>query len=82
MVQEAIQDRSGCSVRQGSAVFSFYAEFRASKDLDIVPCVEALNVAFVTAFWTFVDRGGYVSFGFFSMTAASGPETGVKRRDL
>ena len=36
-------------------------EFRATKDLDIVLCVEALDATFVTAFWTFVDSGGYVS---------------------
>ena len=35
-------------------------EFRATKDLDIVLCVEALDAAFVTAFWKFIDSGGYV----------------------
>lgn len=35
------------------------AAFRATKDLDIVLCVEALDSAFVEAFWTFVQSGGY-----------------------
>ena len=34
-------------------------EFRATKDLDIVLCVEALDTAFVQAFWAFVRDGGY-----------------------
>jgi hypothetical protein len=34
-------------------------EFRATKDLDIVLHVEALSPAFGSAFWTFVERGGY-----------------------
>lgn len=32
---------------------------RATKDLDIVLCVEALDPAFVRAFWEFVQAGGY-----------------------
>ncbi len=32
---------------------------RATKDLDIVLCVEALNIEFVQAFWDFVTAGGY-----------------------
>lgn len=34
-------------------------DFRATKDLDIVLHLEALSPAFGTAFWTFVERGGY-----------------------
>ena len=34
-------------------------EFRATKDLDIVLYVEALDAAFVRAFWEFVRAGGY-----------------------
>lgn len=34
-------------------------DFRATKDLDIVLHIEALSPAFGTAFWTFVERGGY-----------------------
>lgn len=34
-------------------------EFRATKDLDIVLCVEALDVAFGRAFWEFVREGRY-----------------------
>ena len=34
-------------------------EFRATKDLDIVLCVEALDASFVRAFWEFVAAGGY-----------------------
>jgi glutathionyl-hydroquinone reductase len=33
--------------------------FRATKDLDIVLFVEALDTAFVQAFWGFVRAGGY-----------------------
>jgi len=34
-------------------------EFRATKDLDIVLCVEALDVEFAKSFWDFVERGKY-----------------------
>lgn len=34
-------------------------EARATKDLDIVLCVEVLEPAFVRAFWAFVQAGGY-----------------------
>ena len=34
-------------------------DFRVTKDLDIVLCVEALDKAFVRAFWDFVRSGGY-----------------------
>ncbi len=33
--------------------------FRATKDLDIVLCVEATHTEFAEAFWNFVDLGGY-----------------------
>ncbi len=33
--------------------------FRATKDIDMVLCAEALDVAFVRAFWGFVHAGGY-----------------------
>lgn len=33
--------------------------FRATKDLDIVLCVEALDTAFVKVFWDFIKAGGY-----------------------
>jgi len=33
--------------------------FRATKDLDIVLCVEALDADFVSAFWRFVKAGEY-----------------------
>lgn len=33
--------------------------FRATRDLDIVLCVEALDREFAEAFWTFVRAGGY-----------------------
>lgn len=32
---------------------------RATKDLDIVLCLEALTVDFIKAFWDFVKEGGY-----------------------
>lgn len=34
-------------------------DFRATKDLDIVLCAEALDVAFIAHFWEFVKAGGY-----------------------
>jgi hypothetical protein len=34
-------------------------DFRATKDLDIVLCAEALDDAFVEQFWQFVRAGGY-----------------------
>ena len=33
--------------------------FRATKDLDIVLCVEALDESFVNAFWAFIKAGNY-----------------------
>ncbi|KKN19747.1 MAG: hypothetical protein KR126chlam4_00863 [Candidatus Anoxychlamydiales bacterium] len=33
--------------------------FRATKDLDIVLCVETLNREFAQAFWQFIRKGGY-----------------------
>lgn len=34
-------------------------DFRATKDLDVVLVVEALNAEFGAAFWAFIDAGGY-----------------------
>jgi hypothetical protein len=34
-------------------------DFRVTKDLDIVLCVEALDAEFAKAFWSFVERGKY-----------------------
>lgn len=34
-------------------------DFRATKDLDIVLCMEALDATFVKRFWDFVQQGGY-----------------------
>ncbi len=34
-------------------------DFRATKDFDIVLCVEALDEAFARKFWEFVQQGGY-----------------------
>ncbi len=36
-------------------------EFRATKDLDIVLCLETVDAEFGRAFWSFVKRGGYES---------------------
>jgi len=33
--------------------------FRATKDLDIVLCVEAMDAIFAKKFWNFVHEGGY-----------------------
>lgn len=34
-------------------------EFRATKDLDIVLCLEALDTTFAEVFWEFIKAGGY-----------------------
>lgn len=34
-------------------------DFRVTKDLDIVLCVEALDVEFISMFWDFIKKGGY-----------------------
>jgi len=34
-------------------------QFRATKDLDIVLCIEALDAEFAQAFWAFVKAGKY-----------------------
>jgi glutathionyl-hydroquinone reductase len=34
-------------------------EFRVTKDLDIVLCVEALDTEFVGQFWDFIKKGRY-----------------------
>ncbi len=36
-------------------------DFRATKDLDIVLCIEALDKEFAQAFWEYVETGGYES---------------------
>lgn len=45
----------------GTAVFvaldASGLQFRATKDLDIVICVEALDTEFAAAFWEFVEAG-------------------------
>lgn len=33
--------------------------FRVTKDIDMVLIVEALTTQFVSAFWKFIDNGGY-----------------------
>lgn len=46
---------SACDVHFQQAALPF----RATKDLDIVLCVEALDASFVRAFWDFVEDAGY-----------------------
>lgn len=41
------------------AMESFGLTFRATRDLDIVLCVEALDVEFAGVFWDFIRDGGY-----------------------
>lgn len=36
-------------------------DFRATKDLDIVLCLETLNPEFAAAFWAYVRAGGYLA---------------------
>jgi len=46
---------SACDIQMEEAGL----DFRATKDLDLVLCAEALNEKFVAAFWDFVEKGGY-----------------------
>jgi hypothetical protein len=46
---------TACDLAMGEAGL----DFRATKDLDIVLCVEALDKEFVEAFWAFVRNGNY-----------------------
>lgn len=46
---------SACDIQMEAAGL----DFRATKDLDLVLCVEALDEDFVVAFWQFVQAGGY-----------------------
>lgn len=46
---------SACSILMDEAGLPF----RATKDLDIVLCLEALTVEFVNAFWEFIRLGRY-----------------------
>ena len=48
-------------------------EFRVTKDLDIVLCLEALDPEFVGAFWDFVKKGGYKN-----QQKSSGPSSKLK----
>jgi hypothetical protein len=41
------------------AMTSAGLDFRVTRDLDIVLCIEALDAAFAEAFWAFVRAGGY-----------------------
>ncbi len=57
-------DFSDCYVLIGGAASDLImdeagVEFRATKDLDIVLCVEVLDAHFAEAFWAFVRAGGY-----------------------
>ena len=46
---------AACDIHASSLNFSF----RATRDLDIVLCIEALSEPFVRAFWQFIHAGGY-----------------------
>ncbi|MFA7553118.1 MAG: hypothetical protein WCY88_02620 [Spongiibacteraceae bacterium] len=46
---------SACDIQMEEAGL----DFRATKDLDLVLCAEALNEGFVAAFWDFIEKGGY-----------------------
>jgi hypothetical protein len=46
---------AACELTLGAAG----AKFRATKDLDIVLCVETSDTAFAEVFWAFIDLGGY-----------------------
>lgn len=46
---------AACSLAMDNAGLAF----RATRDLDIVLCVEALDTSFVKSFWDFIKAGGY-----------------------
>jgi hypothetical protein len=46
---------TACDLAMGEAGL----EFRATRDLDIVLCIEALDKEFVEAFWSFIRDGNY-----------------------
>lgn len=46
---------SACQILLNEAGF----DFRATKDLDIVLCVETINSEFVTHFWSYLKKGNY-----------------------
>lgn len=58
------QEFDGCYALIGGAACELLMEdagldFRATKDLDIVLCIEVLDAGFVNAFWEFIKKGGY-----------------------
>ncbi len=62
--REHFADFGDCYVLIGGAASDLVMEnagvdFRATKDLDIVLCVEVLDASFAEAFWAFVKAGGY-----------------------
>ena len=62
--KEHFADYASCYILIGGAACSVAMEhegleFRSTKDLDIVLCIEVLDAAFGKAFWEFVEAGGY-----------------------
>lgn len=62
--KEHFAEFQDCYVLIGGSACDIHMEeagldFRATKDLDLVLCAEALNADFVAAFWDFVEKGGY-----------------------
>jgi hypothetical protein len=60
-------------------------EFSATKDLDIVLHIEVLKPAFGTAFWEFVETGGYgirESSEDLCFIGCEAPMHGVRRRAI
>lgn len=62
--REFFRDHSGQYVLIGGAACELRMDeagltFRATRDLDIVLCVEALDVSFVKVFWEFIREGKY-----------------------
>ncbi len=62
--RDHFKDFQGCYVLIGGvacylAMEEAGVDFRATKDLDIVLCAEALDSAFITHFWEFIKAGNY-----------------------
>ena len=64
LFRDRFEEFADCYVLIGGAASQLVMEeeglaFRATQDLDIVLCVEALDGRFIEAFWGFVRDGGY-----------------------
>ena len=57
-------------------------DFRATRDIDIVLCVEVVDAEFARAFHTFLDAGGYQARAVLDLTARSEEGANIDRKDI